>query len=101
MHSFIFGKLTRVGDLYFQSEVYRTLDNADNWYNVPVIPLKDILVLIASYYEETWIAMEINKKLCASIDKIAWRDATSADHSINISNEVSHPKSTHCRKIFG
>lgn len=51
-----------MGDLYFQSEVYRTLDNADNWYNVPVIPLKDILVLIASYYEETWIAMEINKK---------------------------------------
>lgn len=46
IYSFIFGKVTRVGDLYFRSEVHRTLDNADNLYNVPVIPIKGILVLI-------------------------------------------------------
>lgn len=81
-------------------EVYRILDNVDNWYNVLVIFLKDIFVLIVLYYEEIWIVMEIYKKLCVLIDKIVWWDVIFVDYSINILNEVSYLKFIYCRKIF-
>lgn len=72
-----------MGDLYIQSEVYRTLDNADNWYNVPVIPLKDILVLIASYYKETCVHDHVAG--------LPWKKIRSCAHQlIKLHDEMQH-----------